>query len=218
MAESETSQTFSRGLDVLTLLASSPQGRTPSQIAAELDLSRTIVYRLVSTLVAHRLVRRTAAGSIVMAPGSLALTEHVLGAIRHTTRTVLADLARDTAATAHFSVADGDDILAVAVEEPPLTTFHLAYRVGARTPRDRGALGDAIAASARGEAGVFESHGQLIPGAHGIVASLPGIDGPPAAIGLVTLSGQETPQMRDALTAAATRLSAELADQSSDIR
>lgn len=218
MADSETSQTFSRGLDVLQLLASSPHGRTPSQLATELKLSRTIVYRLVNTLVEHRLVRRADSGAIVMAPGSLALTEHVLGAIRQATRTVLADLAREAEATAHFSVADGDDILAVGVEEPPATTFHLAYRVGARTPRDRGALGDAIAASARGEWGIFESRGQLIPGAYGVVASLPELDGPPAAIGLVTLSGQETPRMRDILGTAARDLTAEFKRQLSDSR
>lgn len=218
MADSETSQTFSRGLDVLQLLASTPHGRTPSQLASELGLSRTIVYRLLNTLVAHRLVRRTDSGAIVMAPGSLALTEHVLGSVRQATRTVLADLAREAGATAHFSVADGDDILAVAVEEPPATTFHLAYRVGARTARDLGALGDAIAASARGEWGTFESRGQLMPGAYGIVASLPELDGPAAAIGLVTLAGQETPRMREILSAAARQLTQEFERQMSDNR
>ncbi|WP_460773698.1 helix-turn-helix domain-containing protein [Microbacterium sp. GXF7504] len=218
MAESETSQTFSRGLDVLKLIASSPHGHTPTQLAAELGLSRTIVYRLISTLVAHRLVRRTDAGTVVMAAGSLALTEHVLGAIRQSTRDVLVELAREAGATAHFSVLDGDEILAVAVEEPPFTTYHLTYRVGARTPRDRGALGDAITAAERGESGIFESVGQLIPGAHGLVAALPTVDGPPAALGLVTLAGQESPRMREILAASAGRLAAQFARDASDMQ
>ncbi len=180
-------------------------------MATELGLSRTIVYRLVSTLVEHRLVRRAPNGSITMAAGALALTQHVLGSIREASRGVLADLAREAGATAHFSVLDGEDILAVAVEEPPFTNFHVAYRVGARTDRGVGALGEAVAAAERGEKGIFESEGQLIPGAHGIVASLPQLDGPPAAIGLVTLAGQETPAMRTSLELAAERLSAEFA-------
>ncbi|MBM9461768.1 helix-turn-helix domain-containing protein [Nocardioides sp. zg-536] len=210
MAAAETSQTFSRGLDVLQLLASSPHGRTPSQLAAELGLSRTIIYRLVATLVEHRLVRRAPDGTVSMAAGALALTQHVLGSVRESTRVALADLAREAGATAHFSILDGEDILAVAVEEPPFTTFHVSYRVGARTPRDRGALGVAIAAAARGEEGMFESEGQLVPGAHGIVVSLPRVPGPPAALGLVTLAGQESAAMRQALRTAAARLAAEL--------
>lgn len=206
MVSAETSQTFSRGLDVLQLLASSPLGRTPSQLAAELSLSRTVIYRLVNTLIEHRLVRRTDAGAIVMAPGALALTENVLGSMQHSVNATLAELAAECEATAHFCVADGDDILAVAVEEPPATTFHLAYRVGSRTPRGLGALGTAIAAAQRGEAGVFESEGQLMAGAYGMVASLPGLGGPPAAIGLVVLAGQESEWMRERLTVAAQRL------------
>lgn len=206
MAATEISQTFSRGLDVLRVIAGSAQGRTLAQLAAELTLSRTIVYRLVNTLIAHRLVRRTEEGTFVVAPGSLALTEHVFGSLRNSLSTILADLAREAGATAHFSVADGDDVLAVAVEEPPHTTFHITYRVGARTARDRGALGAAISAALNGESGVFESEGQLTPGAHGIVASLPSVGGLPAALGLVTLAGQETPQMREALIASANQL------------
>lgn len=218
MADSETSQTFSRGLDVLKLLAGSPLGRTPSQISSELQLSRTIVYRLVNTLLQHGLVRRGEDGTVAMAPGALALTEHVLGAVRQSVRAVLADLARDAEATAHFSVVDGEDILAVAVEEPPFTTFHLSYRVGARTPRRRGALGDAILAAERGESALFESEGKLIPGAYGIVASLPGVDGPPSALGLVTIAGQQNDHMRRMLRDAADRLSREFARTASDIR
>lgn len=218
MTDSETSQTFSRGLDVLQLLAASPTGRTPSQLAAELSLSRTIIYRLLNTLLEHRLVRRTDDGRIIMAPGSLALTENVLGAMRQSVRPVLADLARDAEATAHFSVADGDDILAVAVEEPPFTTFHLSYRVGARTPRGRGALGDAIRAAGRGETGIFESEGKLIQGAYGIVAPLPSLNGPASAIGLVTLAGQESDRMRRLVATAAQRLSDDFRRQVSDIQ
>lgn len=214
MSEIETSQTFSRGLDVLQLLASTPLGHTPSQLASELGLSRTIVYRLVNTLLAHRLVRRTAEGALVMAPGALPLTEHVLGSLGQMSRTILADLARESGAAAHFYVADGDDILAVAVEEPPFAALNLSYRVGSRTPQGRGAVGLAIAAASRGESEIFESEGKLVPGAHGIVASLPTLDGLPAAVGVVTLAGLETPEMRTSVLHAAHQLIEQFARQS----
>jgi DNA-binding IclR family transcriptional regulator len=206
MPAPDTSQTLSRGLDVLKLLASSPHARTPAQLAQELGLSRTIIYRLVGTLVEHGLVRRAEDGTVSVSAGALVLTQHVLGSVREATREILEDLAREVEATAHFCVADGDDVLAVAVVEPPFTTFHVAYRVGARTGRGQGALGEAIEASRRGESDIFESEGKLVPGAHGVVASLPGLPGPPAAVGVVTLVGQETPAMADAVRRAAQRL------------
>lgn len=206
MPAPDTSQTLSRGLDVLKLLASSPHPRTPAQLAAELGLSRTIIYRLVGTLVEHGLVRRAPDGTVGISAGALVLTQHVLGSVREATRDILEDLAREAAATAHFCVADGDDVLAVAVVEPPFTTFHVAYRVGARTARGQGALGEAIEAAGHSETGLFESEGRLVPGAHGIVAALPGLPGPAAAVGVVTLVGQETADMAEAVRRAAVRL------------
>jgi DNA-binding IclR family transcriptional regulator len=46
----ETSQTLDRGLTLLTLLADHPEGMRVSEIAAELGIGRTVVYRLVVTL------------------------------------------------------------------------------------------------------------------------------------------------------------------------
>ena len=54
----ETSQTLDRGLQVLEVLADHPEGLTVTQLARELDVSRTIVYRLVVTLEQHGLLRR----------------------------------------------------------------------------------------------------------------------------------------------------------------
>ncbi|MGH8880798.1 MAG: helix-turn-helix domain-containing protein, partial [Stackebrandtia sp.] len=183
---------------------------TPAQLATELGLSRTIIYRLVGTLVEHGLVRRAADGTVSISAGALVLTQHVLGSVREATREILEELAGEAAATAHFCVADGEDVLAVAVVEPPFTTFHVAYRVGSRSTRGQGALGEAIEAARRSEGGIFESAGRLVPGAHGIVAALPGLPGPPAAVGVVTLVGQQTPAMVEAVRAAAVRLRATL--------
>ena len=49
----ETSQTLDRGLRVLDVLAAAPGGLTVTELAARLEVNRTVVYRLVSTLEQH---------------------------------------------------------------------------------------------------------------------------------------------------------------------
>lgn len=211
-AAGDTSQTLSRGLDVLELLAASPTGRNPSQIAAELGLSRTIVYRLVGTLAEHGFVRRNSNGLLSIGLAALRLTDNIHPALREATHEILVQLAAEAGATAHFCIADGNDALAVAVVEPLSTTFHVAYRVGSRTPAGKGALGRAIQAAGRGEAGIFHSEGELIPGAKGVVAALPGFTGLPAAVGVVTLAGIDTARMVAPVERAAAQIAAALHD------
>lgn len=184
----ETSQTLSRGLDVLELVAASTSGLTPTQIAAELGLGRTIVYRLIGTLIDHRLLARDADGALSIALGAYRLVENLPRALRRSTDAVLQSLADDLAATAYLAVIDGTESLAVSVVEPRDTTFHLSYRVGARHPLDRGAIGRALQAAARGERGLFETEDELIAGASGIAGAVPNLQGLSCAIGIVTLS------------------------------
>ena len=147
----DTSQTLGRGLDVLELVAGSPDGLTPAQVAAELELSRTIVYRLIGTLVDHRLLRRGPDGVLTAGLGTLRLTQNIAPTLRDGARDVLEKLAEDLGATAHLVIAEGEEALAVSVVEPRHTTFHVAYRTGSRTPLGTGALGEALLASRRGE-------------------------------------------------------------------
>ena len=62
---------------------------------------------------------------------------------------VLRALAESVGCTAHLTVADGEEALALAVVEPSWTDFHVAYRVGSRHPLNRGAAGKAILAGPR---------------------------------------------------------------------
>ena len=64
----ETAQTLDRGLRVLTILAATPGGLTVTEISTRLEINRTVVYRLVSTLgVAARMVRTRSPRSSVCA-------------------------------------------------------------------------------------------------------------------------------------------------------
>ncbi|MFF5260527.1 IclR family transcriptional regulator [Actinomadura viridis] len=191
----ETSQTLSRGLDVLQLLAASETALSPARIATELGLSRTIVYRLVSTLTEYGLVRRDADGSLAIGLGALQLTRNLHASLRDTSSEYLDRLANEAGATSHLVVADGNDALAIAVLEPRATAFHVAYRVGSRTPLGVGAIGKALVAAKEGRGGLFFSEGELIPGACGITAPLQRVRGIAAAVGVVTLAGTSTPMM-----------------------
>ncbi len=204
----DTAQTLSRGLDVLELLAGSVAGLTPARIAEELNLSRTIVYRLVGTLADHGLVRRGGNGVFRVSLGVLRLTQNLLPATRELVQPVLHRLAEDTGAAAHFSVSDGGDSLALAVAEPGSTTVHLAYRQGTRLPLGQGAVGHALLAAQRGERGIFETQGEVIDGATGIAAPVPGLAGLAGAVGVVTLTQLRRDKTGDRVQAAADQLAA----------
>src|SRR5262245_11007513 len=70
-------QTLDRGLRVLGLLAAEPDGLTVNELAAELGVHRAVVYRLLATLGAHRLVARSPDGRFRLWTGVVALARAV---------------------------------------------------------------------------------------------------------------------------------------------
>jgi DNA-binding IclR family transcriptional regulator len=187
----ETSQTLDRGLRVLTLLADSPEGLTVTEIAGALGVSRTVVYRLVVTLEQHGLLRRGSDGRCRLGLAVLALARQVQPLLREASLPALRRLAEATNATAYLSVVDGQDLLAVAVIEPPRSDMHVAYRLGSRMPLDRGAAGRAVLA-ARTAAGrpldpPWVVSSDDAPGSSGIAAPLVGLPGIEAAVGVAAL-------------------------------
>jgi len=89
----ETSQTLDRGLRVLAVLAATPAGLTVTQLAAEVGVNRTVVYRLVSTLEQHALVRRDRQGRLHVGLGVLQLSAAVQPVLREAAAPVLRALA-----------------------------------------------------------------------------------------------------------------------------
>jgi DNA-binding IclR family transcriptional regulator len=193
----ETSQTLDRGLRLLVMLAGEARGISVTDLAAALGTSRPAVYRMVASLERHGLVARSPDGGRVrLGLGVLSLARAVTPVVQEAATPVLRRLAEETRATAHLTVAEGArDAVAVAVVEPSTTDFHVAYRVGFRHPRDRGAAGRAILLGeawrpgedrAPGE-GYVVSHGELQPGAVGVAAPVLGVPGLEASVGLVAL-------------------------------
>jgi DNA-binding IclR family transcriptional regulator len=189
----ETSQTLDRGLRVLKLLADTDHGLTVTELSNRLGVNRTVVYRLLATLEQHTLVRRDLGGRARVGLGVLRLGRQVHPLVREAALPALRSLAEDIGATAHLTLVDGAEALAVAVVEPTWTDYHVAYRAGFRHPLDRGAAGRAILA-ARAGAGTGEeprctlTHGELEAGAAGAAAALIGVTGIEGSVGVVMLA------------------------------
>ncbi|WP_043623885.1 IclR family transcriptional regulator [Nonomuraea candida] len=187
----ESAQTLERGLRLLRLLADGKGGRTPTELSGELSLSRPVVYRLLTTLLGEGFVRRDAEGRVHLGFGVLALARAVQPLLRAAAVPTLRRLAEQVGATAHLTVAEGDDGLAVAVVEPSWTDMHVAYREGSRHPLTKGAAGRAILALREGGHDYFVTEGQLQEGARGVAAPVTGLPWLEASVGVVTFGPLE---------------------------
>ena len=208
----ETSQTLDRGLRVLDVLAASPGGLSVTELATRLEVSRTIAHRLVATLEQHALVRRDGRGRLHVGLGVLHLASAVQPVLRDLAVPVLRRLAERVGCTAHLTVADGDEALALAVVEPSWTDFHVAYRVGSRHPLSQGAAGKAILLGRDPGAAPFAvTAGELQAGARGVAAPVRGVEGLEASLGIVTLGELDADAIGPLVAAAAADLAARLA-------
>lgn len=148
----ETSQTLDRGLTLLTLLADHPEGMRVSEIAAELGIGRTVVYRLVVTLEKHALLRRAADGRCHVGLGLIGLARQVQPLLREAALPPLRRLADTTTSTAYLTITDGTDgLVVVAVAEPPRAEVFVGVRVGSRSGLEESAAGQAILLARRGD-------------------------------------------------------------------
>jgi DNA-binding IclR family transcriptional regulator len=181
-----------------------------TEAATQLGVGRAVVYRLVGTLVEHGMVRRDVGGRLRLGAGVLHLARRAQPLLAEAALPSLRRLAERVGATAHLTIADAGEAVALAVVEPSWTQFHVAYRAGSRHPLDRGAAGRAILAGRGGVAGYVETAGELQPGAHGVAASIAGVEGLEASVGVVALAPLEIETVGPAVMAAAAEIAAAL--------
>ncbi|UYM04111.1 IclR family transcriptional regulator [Solicola gregarius] len=189
----EISQTLDRGLRLLDAVAVEPAGYSIGDLADRLELNRTVVYRLVATLELHGLVHRDRSGRVTAGLGLIPLGQAVRPVLQARATPVLRALADEVGATAHLTVAEGEEATAIAVVEPRWSDFHVAYRVGARHDvRDAAAgrailLGRSLTVGTPAGTSYVASAGELQPGARGVAAPVCGVEGLDASIGIVSL-------------------------------
>lgn len=204
----ETSQTLDRGLQVLELLSAHPEGLTVTDIASELQVGRTVVYRLVATLDQHGFLRRSADGRCRLGVAALSLARQIQPMLRDAAVPVLRRLADTIGATAHLTLLDGSDGHVVAVVEPARTDVHVALRVGARHPAERSIAGRAALASR--VSGRTTEPSQVLSGpdpqlgGYSVAAPVHGVPWLESAVGIVSLVELDPAKVGPVVLAAAT--------------
>ncbi|MQA88038.1 MAG: helix-turn-helix domain-containing protein [Streptosporangiales bacterium] len=142
----ETSKTADQALLLLLTLAESGPG-TAAELAQRLGLNRTVVHRLLATLVARAFAHRDADGRYQLGTVLFGLANHVEGRLRAITVPVLESLAARFGETAVLAVADGDHAVPVEQARGSRNLMHVDYHPGIRHPLWQGAHGRAILAN-----------------------------------------------------------------------
>lgn len=216
-----TLQTLDRGLRALDCIARQAVGITIAELSEQLAVHRAIAYRIVSTLEEHGLVTRTAEGRIRLGAGVVLLASHFEPQLRAVVEPLLHELAKETAATAFVTVAQGDQCVAIMVAESEHGLLRVSYRVGSRHPLNVGAAGIAILAGrppcpddpvavieARRD-GFSLTRGQLQRGAVGVAAPIRSAgshSGFEASVGVVAMEDLDTETAAKAVMSCARRI------------
>ncbi|MBL3700970.1 IclR family transcriptional regulator [Leucobacter luti] len=199
------SQTLSRGLRALELLAEAETPLTITELADGLGVHRSNAYRILRTLEQHRFVARDPAGKIRLGPKLTVLARGVAPVLHTAAMHPVSELAYALGMTAFITVLDADEVVTLVSVEPSNVSATIARNPGVRHPVDRGAPGHAIessltaaeriaafgdtalseaAALAQGD-GYAVSRNEVIDGVTAIAVPLRLEGEPPAAIAVV---------------------------------
>jgi DNA-binding IclR family transcriptional regulator len=220
--DSRMSKTLHNGLEILELLTQHKYGLTITEIADGIGVHRTVADRLVRTLDAHRLCRRTENKRILLGSGLVSLASAVEQDLRELARPVLEELAETAEATAHLAVREGADaVRALMVIEPRNSRAHVGFDAGQVDPINRGSAGLAMLAAlppregerpevtrAR-ERGFAVTSGEVTHSVTGISAAVPNRrPSDLVSIGLSVFDSSDEQKLGEAVMAAARRLGA----------
>ena len=217
------SQTLSRGIRVLEVLADAERPLTIAELASALGVHRSIVYRILRTLEDHGLVVRNSAGAAQLGARLASLARSVSRSLQSAALPQLSAVANELSMTAFLAVLDRGEVVTLVSIEPSHAHATVAQRPGTRHPVSTGAPGIAIqsalseaqwrelliehprdeAAEAR-RLGYATSHDEVIPGLASVAAPLVVDGGPLAALAVVYVAnGRDTAAIGDRLRRAA---------------
>lgn len=227
-ADTSGSQTLSRGLTALALLAD--HGSQSIQSLADLlGVHRSVAYRLVRTLEEHRLVVR-AGGLLSLGPQLVVLARDVEHDLQSASLPHLQQLADELGMTAFLAVRDGDDAVTLVTAVPRGVNASVAQHPGHRHPIALGAPGIALQAmlddATWGELGhdgpmhpqveAVRSRGwavsanEVIQGITSVGAPLRGRRSTDASVAIVTVGDPDTEVLGRAVVATAAAIDADL--------
>jgi DNA-binding IclR family transcriptional regulator len=220
MADAPASQTLSRGIRILEILADAREPLTIDELARRLEVHRSVAYRLLRTLEDHGLVARDGAGRVELGSRLAALAAGVAHDLQAEALPELTTAANDLAMTCFLTVLDRDESVTLMSVEPRHAVASVAQRPGSRHPVAVGAPGRAILiqlppgqwpegadsaqiadASTRGYA---QSHDEVIPSLRSVAVPLALRGRAPAAVAVVYLASAHAPEeLAERLTQAA---------------
>jgi len=230
-ARTPHSQTLSRGILALEILAESTAPISIDDIARELGVHRSIAYRIVRTLEDHGLVVRDGAGAVQLGARMAYLARNVSSGLQASAVAELTSAAEDLGMTCFLAVLDHDECITIASVEPRDTSTVIARRPGSRHSLATGAPGIAIQSmltpaewstlgegrSERPEAaearrlGYASSHDEVIAGLSSVAVPLRLSGQPPIAVAAVFVShNAPTEAIAYRLTLAARSLAARM--------
>ncbi|WP_247827344.1 IclR family transcriptional regulator [Arthrobacter antioxidans] len=219
------SQTLSRGIRALEILAETPDGLTTAEVAGALDVHRSIAYRILRTLEEHSLVVRDAGGRFQAGPGLANLARGVAPRLQTAALPELTAVASELQMTAFIAVWDRHHCVTLVAVEPPHGEGTLVQRPGSRHPFDAGAPGIAIqsalteahwqrlapgspyreASRIAAATGYATSQDEVIPGVSSVAAPVQVRGRLPAALAVVYLRSEQPVEAIGARVAAAAR-------------
>jgi IclR family KDG regulon transcriptional repressor len=141
---SDTSKTVDHAARLLAAVRTAGTAST-TELARRLELSRTVTTRLVATLAAHDLLRRTAEG-VSLGFGLLDLAAGLGYGIREAARPYLEELAAQFHETAVLTLAADDAAIAVDQVLPDRRVMRVHYQSGSRHSLMEAAHGRAMLA------------------------------------------------------------------------
>jgi len=229
-AAGSVSQTLDRGIRILELLADARHPQSIDDIAAALEVHRSVAYRLIRTLEAHGLVVREASGRLQLGARLAALAAGVAHDLQAEALPELTAAANDLGMTCFLVVLDRDECVTLTSVEPRHAVATVAQRPGTRHPVTVGAPGKAILAQmpeSAWPAGVdqalaaevreaaerrwAESQNEVISSLHAVAVPLSIRGRAPAAIAAVYLpNGHEAAAVAERLARSASAVRAAL--------
>lgn len=225
-APAPASQTLSRGIRILEILADAGTPLAIDDLAGELGVHRSIAYRLLRTLEQHGLVVRDPGGRATLGPRTATLAAGVARDLQAEALPELTTAANELGITCFLTVADRDECITLLSIEPRHAIASVSQRPGARHPLTVGAPGRAILSQIpepEWPAGVSEqlrsevrqitadgyatSHDEVIPTVQSVAVPLPLRGRRPAAIAVVHVGpSQHTAEIAARLTRSATAI------------
>ncbi len=230
-AQASPSQTLSRGIRALEILAAAQAPLTIAELADAMSVHRSVAYRILRTLEDHSLLVRDDAGRVQPGPGLAVLARGVARNLQTAALPELTQLANALTMSAFVAVWDRDDCVTLVTVDPRHTGAAIVQHPGSRHPISAGAPGIAIqsayseadwhaaapeipyrpeAGTAR-QLGFAASHDEVIAGVSSVAVPVRVPGGRPAALAVVYIRAAQNPEeIATALLAGAGRIEAQL--------